>query len=265
MSSGGDRVDVGPLFRLDGQAAIVTGASSGLGPMIAHALASAGCAVLVSARRTGELDRLVSEIQAGGGTAVAEPADLRDPGHAEHLVSSCLSRLGRLDGVVLNAGVATSGAAEEEDIAAFADVMNVNVTAQMSLAAAAARVMIPAARGGWMVFQSSILARKAGTGGGVAAYNASKGAIESLIRELARQWAPHGIRVNALAPGVFPTAMNAPMIQGEERRRSILARIPLGRMGEPADIAGVVVFLAGGAAAYITGQVLPLDGGMTCY
>ena len=122
---------------------------------------------------------------------------------------------GRLDGVVLNAGASTLAAAEQEDLSAFADVMAVNVTAQAGLAAAAARAMIPAG-GGWMIAMSSILGRRAGTGAGVAAYAASKAAVEQLMRELARQWAPHGIRVNAIAPGYFPTAMNAPMIADPE-------------------------------------------------
>lgn len=259
------RVEVGQLFRLDGQAAIVTGASGGLGGMIAHALASAGCAVLVTARREERLAKLVEAITAAGGRAVAAPADLRDPGHAESLCERAVAEFGRLDGVVLNAGVATMGPAEDEDLAAFGDVVSVNVTAQMALAAAAARRMIPAGRGGWMIAQSSILARRAATSGGLAAYIASKGAVESLVRELARLWAPHGIRVNALAPGVFLTEMNAPMLAGEERLRSVTARIPLGRTGVPADIAGVAVFLASPAAAYVTGQVLPLDGGMTVW
>jgi NAD(P)-dependent dehydrogenase (short-subunit alcohol dehydrogenase family) len=259
------RVEVAPLFRLDGQAAIVTGASAGLGPMIAHGLSSAGCSVLVSARRAANLDRLMGEIEAAGGRAVAVVADLRDPDHAEHLVASCVESFGRLDGVVLNAATTLSSLAVDEDVAAFADVLDVNVTAQMALAAAAARVMIPARRGGWMILQSSILARKAATGIGVAAYIASKGAVESLTRELARQWAADGIRVNALAPGVFPTEINAGPLKDDARREGLVARIPMGRMGEPADIAGVAVFLASEASRYITGQVLPLDGGMTVW
>ena len=252
-------------FRLDGQAAIVTGASSGLGAIIADALADAGCAVVLAARREQELERGAAAIVARGGRAVARRADLRDPGHAEDLVGTALEAFGRLDGVVLNAGASTIAAAAEEDLAAFADVLAVNVTAQMALAAAAARQMIGAGRGGWMIAQSSILARKAGTGPGVAAYTASKAAIEQLIRELARQWAPHGIRVNGLAPGFFPTAMNAPMVADEGRLAQLVARIPLGRPGAPADLAGVAVFLASPAAGYITGQVIPLDGGMTCW
>lgn len=256
---------VGELFRLDGQAAIVTGASSGLGAIITRALAAAGCAVLVSARREDNLHRLVGEIEAAGGRAVAAVADLRDPDCAEHLVSRCRDEFGRLDGVVLNAATTRSGDAIEEDIAAFDDVLHVNVTAQMALAAAAARAMMETGAGGWMVLQSSILARKAATGPGVAAYIASKGAIESLTRELARQWAAHGIRVNALAPGVFPTEINEVPLQDATRRESLLGRIPLGRLGTEADLAGVVVFLASAAAGYITGQILPLDGGMTVW
>jgi NAD(P)-dependent dehydrogenase (short-subunit alcohol dehydrogenase family) len=252
-------------FRLDGQSAIVTGASSGLGAIIADALADAGCAVVLAARREEELRRGAEAIAARGGRALARRADLRDPGHAEDLVRAAIEAFGRLDGVVLNAGASTLAAAHEEDLAAFADILQVNVTAQMALAAAAARAMIGAGRGGWMIAQSSILARKAGTGPGVAAYTASKAAIEQLIRELARQWAPHGIRVNGLAPGFFPTAMNAPMVADEGRLAQLVARIPLGRPGQPADLAGVAVFLASPAAGYITGQVIPLDGGMTCW
>jgi NAD(P)-dependent dehydrogenase (short-subunit alcohol dehydrogenase family) len=252
------------LFSLEGQAAIVTGASGGLGEMIARGLAEAGCAVLLAARREEELARVASAIEAGGGRARARPADLRDPGHAEALVGAAADAFGRLDGVVLNAATSTIAPAEEEDAAAFDDVMRVNVGAQAALAGAAARAMIPAG-GGWMIMMSSILGRRAGTGPGVAAYVASKIAVEGLTRELARQWAPRGIRVNALAPGYFPTEMNAPMTADPGRREALVARIPLGRAGEPADIAGVAVFLASRAAAYVTGQVLPLDGGMSCW
>ena len=195
-------------FSLAGQAAIVTGASSGLGEMMARGLAQAGCAVLLAARREGELARVAG---------------------------------------------------------AFEDVLRVNVGAQAALAAAAARAMIDAGAGGWMILMSSILGRKAGTGPGVAAYASSKIAVEGLTRELARQWAPHGIRVNALAPGYFPTEMNAPMTADPGRRAALVARIPLGRAGEPDDIAGVAVFLASAAAGYLTGQVLPLDGGMSIW
>src|SRR5690606_10118439 len=135
---------------------------------------------------------------------------------------------------------------------------------QAALARAAARVMIPAG-GGWMIAMGSILGRRAGTGPGMAAYAASKAAVEGLVRELARQWAPHGIRVNAISPGFFPTAMNAPMVADPERRARLVARIPMGRPGEPEDLTGVAVFLASPAARYLTGQVIPLDGGMTCW
>jgi NAD(P)-dependent dehydrogenase (short-subunit alcohol dehydrogenase family) len=258
-------MSAGPAFSLEGQAAIVTGASSGLGEMMARGLALAGCAVLLAARRAERLASVAEAIGREGGRALAHPADLRDPGHPTALVAAATAAFGRLDGVVLNAATSTIGPAEREEAAAFDDVMRVNVGAQAALAGAAARSMIAAGRGGWMILMSSILGRKAGTGPGVAAYASSKIAVEGLTRELARQWAPHGIRVNALAPGYFPTEMNAPMTADPGRRAALVARIPLGRAGEPDDIAGVTVFLASRAAGYVTGQVLPLDGGMSIW
>jgi NAD(P)-dependent dehydrogenase (short-subunit alcohol dehydrogenase family) len=252
-------------FSLEGQAAIVTGASSGLGAIMARGLAEAGCAVVVAARREPELSRLAEAIVAGGGRALVRRADLRDPGHGEELVGAALGAFGRIDGVVLNAGVSTLGPAEDEDLAAFADVLAVNVTAQVALAGAAARAMLRSGHGGWMIALSSILGQRAGTGPGVAAYAASKGAIEQLVRELARQWAPHGIRVNGIAPGYFPTAMNAPMVADPARRAAILARTPMGRAGEPGDLVGASVFLASRAAGFVTGHTLALDGGMSCW
>ena len=254
-----------PPFRLDGQAAIVTGASSGLGAIMARGLAEAGCAVLVAARREEPLARLAEEIAGAGGRAVAHRADLRDPAHPEELVGAAIAAFGRLDGVVLNAATSTISAAEHEDPAAFDDVLRVNVGAQAALAAAAARAMIAAGRGGWMILMSSILGRKAGTGPGVSAYIASKIAVEGLTRELARQWAPHGIRVNALAPGYFPTEMNAGMTANPGRREALLARTPMGRSGEPADLTGPAVFLASPAAGFVTGHILAVDGGMACW
>ncbi len=250
-------------FSLDGQAAIVTGASSGLGRMIAGGLAAAGCAVLVTARREAELEETVRLVRDRGGRAVAASADVRDRGHGARLVDRAIAEFGRLDGVVLNAGMSTGAPSEDEDLEAFAEVLEVNVTAQVALASAAARAMIPAG-GGWMIAMSSILGTRAGTGGGVAAYTASKGAVEQLVRELGRQWAPKGIRVNGLAPGYFPTAMNEPITNSPDRRAQIMGRIPLGRAGAAEDIEAVTVFLASDAARYLVGAMIPVNGGMSC-
>jgi NAD(P)-dependent dehydrogenase (short-subunit alcohol dehydrogenase family) len=252
-------------LRLDGRAAIVTGASAGLGAIMARGLAAAGCAVVLAARRGDRLAQVAGEIAADGGRAVAHPADLRDPDHPTQLVAACMHAFGRVDGVVLNAAASVIGRAEDEDPAAFMDVLQVNVGAQSSLAAAAARHMIAAGHGGWVILMSSILGRKAGTGPGVAAYVASKSAVEGLTRELARQWAPHGIRVNALAPGYFPTEMNEPMTRDPGRREALIGRTPLGRAGEPQDLVGPVLFLASEASRFVTGHVLPVDGGMACW
>jgi len=253
-----------PDLRLDGQAAVVTGASSGLGVIIAKALAAQGCAVVVAARRRHLLDDLTAEIIGGGGQAVAVTCDVRDPGYGDLLAEACVSTFGRLDGVIANAGIAGSGPAETEAASVFAEVMAVNVTAVAILAAACARRMIPTG-GGWVILQSSILGRRAGTGPGVAAYTASKGAVEQLTRELSRQWAPHRIRVNALSPGYFPTEMNAPMVAAPGRLDALLARIPLGRAGEAEDLAGAVAFLASDASRYVTGHILAVDGGMSAW
>lgn len=254
-----------PSFRLDGQAAIVTGASSGLGVIIANALSEQGCAVLLAARSEERLGEVADAIAASGGRAVAVTCDVRDPTHADMLTSRCVETFGRLDGIVANAGIAGPGPAETTDPEAFRDVLDVNVSAAAALSAAGARCMIGDGTGGWVILQSSILARRAGTGPGVAAYAASKGAVEALTRDLARQWAPHHIRVNALSPGYFPTQMNAAMAAAPGRVDALVARIPLGRAGEPGDLAGAVAFLASDAARYITGQVLPLDGGMSVW
>lgn len=252
----------GSLFRLDGQAAIVTGASEGLGRIMAGGLAEAGCSLVISARTEDRLQDAADEITAAGSRVVTIPGDVADPAHADALIAACRDAYGRVDGLVLNAGTATLCPAEDEDIAEFSRVMDVNLTAVMRLAAAGAAAMITAGSGGWMITMSSILGRRAGTGGGVAAYSASKAAVEQLTRELARQWAPHDIRVNCIAPGFFPTALNAPMVASPERLAAMVARAPMGRPGEPADITGVAVFLASAASRFVTGHVLACDGGM---
>lgn len=254
-----------PSFRLDGQAAVVTGASTGLGAIIAESLAEAGCAVVCAARRTTLLDDVVQRIRSAGGRAVAHRCDVTDPAHADELVAVCRDAFGRLDGVIPNAGIADGEPAEHEPAAVYDRVLSVNVSQGANLAAAAARHLMDAGHGGWVIMQSSILAHRAGTGGGVAAYCASKAAVEALVRELARQWAPHGIRVNALSPGYFPTEMNAAMTRAPGRAQALVARIPMARSGEPSDLAGAVVFLASDAARYITGHTLAIDGGMSVW
>ena len=255
-----------PTLRLDGQAAVITGGSAGLGIIMCRALVEQGAAVLIAARREEPMRALAAELAEAGGRVAHRVSDVRDPSHAEDLVAECVRRFGRIDGVIANAGVADSFPAAEHDSARFDDVLSVNVTAGAALAGVLADRLIAQERPGWVILLSSILGRRAGTtAAGVSAYAASKGAVEQLTRELARQWGPHGIRVNALAPGVFQTDMNRAMIGTPERRARTIARIPQGRLGEPEDLAGAVAFLASDAARYVTGQILPVDGGMSIW
>jgi hypothetical protein len=249
-------------FRLDGRVAVVTGASSGLGRHFAGVLAAVGASVVVAARRAERLAGLVGEL--GDDRALAVGCDLAEPDAPDALVAAALERFGRLDVVVNNAGVAHARPALAEDPAAFAADLAVNLVAPFALARAAARVMVDAGHGGSIVNVGSIF----GTGGSdrvpFAAYAASKGGLHNLTRELASQWARHGIRVNALAPAWFPSEMtDGKMFGTADGERYITTRTPLGRGGRPDELDGALLLLASDAGSYITGQVLHVDGGWT--
>lgn len=218
-------MDTGVLFRLDAQAAIVAGASSLLGGALARGLVSSGCAVMLADRPGPALGDLVDGLERAGGRACASALDPRRPDKADDLVGGALDAFGRLDGVVLAAG--PDGAGCGEDAARVALALQVSVTARAALAGAAARAMIPAGSGGWMVIVDD-------SGDDLAA-RAGAGALAQLTRELARQWAPHGIRVNAL-------------------------RVAPGWRG-PEDVDGPLVFLASPASQFVTGVTLTVDGG----
>ena len=234
--------------------ALVTGASSGIGKETALALVAAGFEVAGTGRDTSRVTPL-------GGVTFFD-LDVAGDESVTAAVGQVIERFGRIDVLVNNAGVGSMGAAEDTSIAQDQSVFDINVFGVMRMV----KEVLPHMRAqgrGRIINISSVLGFLPQPY--MAAYAASKIAVEGLTREFARQWAPHGIRVNALAPGYFPTEMNAPMTADPGRREALVGRIPLGRAGEPDDIAGVAVFLASRAAGYITGQVLPLDGGMSCW
>jgi NAD(P)-dependent dehydrogenase (short-subunit alcohol dehydrogenase family) len=257
-------VSVGPadpslVFRLDGRVAIVTGASSGLGDRFARVLHAAGARVVVAARRQDRLDALAAELP---GT-LAVRCDVADDDDLEALVAATVDRHGRIDVLVNNAGIGTPVPAEDEPIADFRRTVDVNLNALFLLSQLVARHMM-AADGGSIVNVASILGLVASAPIKQAAYAASKGGVVNLTRELGAQWARKGVRVNAIAPGWFPTEMTTEMFVAGSASAAFLARnCPMGRGGELHELDGALLFLAGDASTYVTGQTLAVDGGWT--
>ena len=238
---------------LKGHRILVTGASSGLGAHLARYLAVRGAQVVAAARRSDSLEALAAE--APGLSAVQ--LDVRDPDSVSAGVAAAADRLGGLDGLVNNAGTAWGGRSLEMGEEDWSRVIDTNLSGVFRVAQAAARIMAGNG-GGAIVNTASILA--SGTGTGVAAYAASKAGVAHLTRCLAAEWARHGVRVNALAPGYFPTDINRDFLEspaGQEMIRTI----PMRRLGRPEDLEAPLELLLGPGGAYITGAVLPGDGG----
>lgn len=257
MSAGRPDVDPYSLFDVRGRVAVITGASSGLGARFARVLVAAGARVVMGARRADRLEALVGEL--GADRAVAVPTDVTDADQVERLVASAVERFGGLDVMVNNAGIAPVLPALEETVAAFSHVLAVNLAATFAGARAAARAMLPKGKG-------SVVNLAAGLGfvgsGRIpqAGYAASKGGVVNLTRELAAQWAPHGVRVNAIAPGWFRTEMTQAMWT-ESGHRFVERTVPLRRPGEEHELDGALLFLASDASSYMTGHTVVVDGG----
>jgi NAD(P)-dependent dehydrogenase (short-subunit alcohol dehydrogenase family) len=246
------------LFRLDGQVAIVTGASSGLGMATAVMLAQAGADVVVGARRADGLARCVELVDAAGGRAVAVETDVSDPDSCQRLVDSAVDAFEGVDVLINNAGIGTAVPALRETPDEFRDVIDINLTGCFWMAQAAARAMNS---GGSIVNISSVLAVTT-SGLPQAAYSASKAGLLGLTRDLAQQWsARRGIRVNAVCPGYFSSEMGD-RHDPEYLSRLIEDRMLIKRVGRADEIAAAVVFLASPAASYITGTSLLVDGGV---
>ena len=245
------------MFRLDGRTAIITGASSGLGVVMAEALAGAGANVVLAARRAERIEDLASSIAKKGGQALAVPCDVS---REEDVAAQ--ERFGSVDILVNNAGVADPRPAEQESLDQFKRVLDVNLNGVFLCSQRCSRVMLKAGKG-VMVNVASVLGVVGAGQIPQASYTASKGAVVNLTRELAAQWARRGVRVNALCPGWFPSEMTQEMFESDDAKRWIRKRTPMGRAGEPAELSGALLFLASDASSYVTGTTLLVDGGWT--
>jgi 2-deoxy-D-gluconate 3-dehydrogenase len=242
---------------LTGKVALVTGASRGIGRAIAERLASLGADVGLVQRS--DAAGTASEIQRLGRRAFVFQADLGDARACDDAVAAVVDALGRLDVAVCNAGAMVRAPALELSVDDWRRVLDVNLTGAFVLSRAAARQFVAQGDGGRIVHIASMMSFHAGIN--TAAYAASKGGVAQLTKAQANEWAPHGIRVNAVAPGWVETELTAPLREDERRFAEISGRIPVGRWATADDIAGAVAFLSLPESEYVNGIVLPVDGG----
>ena len=249
-----------PDFSLTGQVALVTGASRGIGRELVPLLAAAGATVVAAARRADDVVDLVDDVAAAGGRVVPLALDVTDVDGIRPAVDGVVAELGRVDVLVNNAGLGANHDALDVTEADWDAMMDVNLKGLFFVTQAVARHMV-ARRYGRVVHLGS----QAGLVGipRHAVYSASKGAVHQLTKVLALEWAPFGVTVNAVAPTFIRTPGTAERLDDPQFAAGVLARIPVGRFGTTADVAGAVIYLASPAAGLVTGTVLPVDGGWT--
>jgi NAD(P)-dependent dehydrogenase (short-subunit alcohol dehydrogenase family) len=250
---------VANLFSLAGNVAVVIGGTSGLGRSIAFGLADAGADVVATSRRLDQVEIAAAEIEARGRRTLRQASDVVDRASLESLLSSTVAALGKVDVLVNCAGrikkAPTLDFAEDE----WQAILDTNLTGTLRACQVFGRHMIDR-RQGCIINIASIGALRALYQ--VAAYCASKAAVAALTKSLAVEWAPHGVRVNAIVPGVIPTPLNASLLDGTPRGQEFLIRTPMRRFGRADELAGAAIFLASEASTFVTGELLCVDGGM---
>jgi gluconate 5-dehydrogenase len=249
-------------FSVKGRTAIVTGGSYGLGTAFAEVLSEAGANVVVAARSQDRLEQVAKQLEAAGGTAMAHACDIADPASVTALVDAVWERFGSIDIMVNNAGVAAEAGMMPERVPddLFAQTVQVNLTGTFYCCREVARRLLAAGRPGSIINIASV----AGLGGlqnFPVAYQATKAAVINMTRNLACSWADRGIRVNAIAPGWFPSEMTNLWFAVEPLYERFRSQAPMGRVGELRELAGPLLFLASDASSFVTGQILAVDGG----
>jgi NAD(P)-dependent dehydrogenase (short-subunit alcohol dehydrogenase family) len=245
-------------LELNGKTAVVIGGTSGIGRAIAHGLAEAGANVVSSSRRAEEVEKTAAEIEAKGRQTLRLTSDVGDKSTLQNLLDECLNAFGRVDILVNSAGVTkrtpTLDVPEDE----WNWIMETNLTGTLRACQVFGKQMVEQKYGRIINIASlsTFVALYE-----VAAYAASKAAVASLTKSLAIEWSQHGVNVNAIAPGVFKTALNTQLLESTERGREFLTRTPMKRFGKVEELAGAAVFLASDAASFVNGEVLVVDGG----
>jgi len=265
MKAGRISMSIKQLFDLGGRTALVTGGSRGLGLQMAEALGEMGAKVALTARKRGELDQAVAHLKSRLGIdAVALECDMSRAASIAPVVDRAIAALGPIDILVNNAGTTWGAATIEHPLEAWQKVIDLNLTAMFLMSQEVGRRCMVPRRSGKVVNIASILGLVGGGDPGrpaTIAYNTSKGGVISFTRALAAEWAQYNINVNAIAPGFFPTKMTKGIMEmlGDE----VANKAPLKRVGGPEDLKGVTALFASDACAFITGQVVAVDGGVT--
>jgi len=250
------------LFGLKGHLGLITGASSGLGVECAHALALAGADVVLIARRADRCEKLAEELAKKYGVrALGIGADVALEADIDRAIATSREKMGDVDILINNAGVSPTGRAENFKREAWDNALAVNLTAPMLLSQRIARRLIETNKPGRIINMVSIYAGVASSVYRLSAYCATKAGLANLTRQLAIEWAPHNILVNAIAPGWIPTEATEGGIAKAGNKERMEMFTPLGRLGTPEEIRGAVIFLASAASSYVTGTVLSVDGG----
>jgi NAD(P)-dependent dehydrogenase (short-subunit alcohol dehydrogenase family) len=254
---------ISQLFDLSGRIALVTGGSRGLGLQIAEALGDAGAKVMLTSRKAADLEEAVADLSQRGIDARWIAADASRPDEVQRVCTETLERLGPVDILVNNAGAAWGAPAEDHPLDAWDKVMNLNIRSVFLFSQAIGKLSMIPRRGGRIINLASI-AGLAGSPPGMEtiAYNTSKGAVVNFTRALAAEWGEHGINVNAIAPGFFPSRMTRHTLE-QVGAEEMASKAPLRRLGDDDDLKGAAVLFASAAGKHITGQILVVDGGVS--